>query len=308
MRSHAPLILLLLIALGATTYFVAKMGGQERVAEFAVSRLNSDPEPHAPKISEMHESPGAPQHEFKRIKSMEDTLASPSRDLISKFLSAKTAADARNMIERAYNEGLDSLANEMEEELDNRCARIDPNMVPMFERTKWALEQAVAFCSSYTGGEHINSDRPVPSSHGQRITTESLFSMFTSLSDTEFESKFAGLVANASTPHEVDIAEEFISIMADSGVTLLMGRSNHSYPQPTEIPDIQRAALDLYSCDRFGGCGPSDWHTLELCFATGHCEPGWSTLDYYENTLSPVEFNLAMDVYRFLSGLQEGDG
>jgi hypothetical protein len=303
-------MLLLITALGAATYFVAKLDGTERVAKVASPRLNSEPEPHTTEISEMVEMPDALKGRtlITGTAQSNTSSASTSLDLVSEFRTAKTAIDAREIIDRAYDAGLDSLAHDMERELNIRCAHMDPNMAPMFERTKWALEQAVAFCSSYTGGEESNSDRPVPPSRGPSITTAKLLSMFTSLGETEFESKFAGLVANASTPREIDIAEEFITAMADSGVNFRLGRSDHSYPQPTAVPDIHRAALDLYSCHRFGGCGPSDWHTLELCFVTGHCEPGWSTLDFYENTLSPVELRLAMDVFYFLSGLQEPDG
>jgi hypothetical protein len=266
-------------------------------------------------IGDIFEIPDALQQRAKGNKAITGTAqsstspASSSLDLISEFLSAKTAIDAGEIIDRAHGAGLEFLAHDMEKELNSRCAHMDPNMTPMFERTKWALELAVAFCAGYTGGKESNSNGPAPPSRGQSITMAKLLNMFTSLGEIEFESEFARLLANASTPREIEIAEEFISAMADSGVNFLMGRTDHSYPQPTTVPDIHRAALDLYSCQRFGGCGPTDWHTLELCFVTGHCDPGWSTIDFYQNTLSPVELRLAMDVFYFLSGLQkEGDG
>jgi hypothetical protein len=128
---------------------------------------------------------------------------------------------------------------------------------------------------------------------------------FSTLPFHEFESRFAHRVSNAQSIDEIRAAKDVVKYLVRAGAPLTLGTIRDSNITSDQLKEIQTAGLTLYGCRRFGGCGPDDYETLEICVLSGLCERGWSTFDYYSQALSPIEFGQAMDVLAFLIDSEE---
>ena len=109
---------------------------------------------------------------------------------------------------------------------------------------------------------------------------------------------FTRMVQNAQNPDQLfDLMtlnqryadENHGSPLWTMGVEML-----HFNPQ-ANLLKAQEVALVLYSCRRFGGCGPNQYFRLVLCSINylGSCPPGTSVRQNLRETTPPATFELA---------------
>ena len=68
--------------------------------------------------------------------------------------------------------------------------------------------------------------------------------------------------------------------------------------------EIQVAALQLYQCELLGSyCGSSSVATLNECYISGLCQPGWTLRDLYQYTLSQAELEQVELTLAFLRSI-----
>jgi hypothetical protein len=227
----------------------------------------------------------------------------PVAELTSDFVSAKDAAEAFRVIDQAYIAGNERLARELTRNLHARCGYLE-GFTPPFERTRWAYEKLIDYCRSYEppeGSEHWIGELSPSGFNARRQMLEE----FSTLPFQEFETKFAQRVSNAQSIDEIRGAKDVVKYLVRAGAPLSLGVVRDSNITSDQLKEIQTAGITLYGCRRFGGCGPDDYDTLEICVLTGLCEQGWSTFDYYSRALSPIEFSQAMDVLAYLIDSEE---
>jgi len=109
---------------------------------------------------------------------------------------------------------------------------------------------------------------------------------------------FTALVRNASTPDQlmelIHINQSHAS--RNGGVPLwTLGRDSLQFHQQASLLNAQKVAILLFSCRRFGGCGPNQYPRLVLCSINflRACSPGTSVQDNLHQTTPPADFELA---------------
>jgi hypothetical protein len=241
---------------------------------------------------------------FQRATSeKKESTKIPARELVFDFETAENAGAAMMVIEQAYESGDDILAGDLELKLHARCAFIAGFDAP-FERTSWALDRINEFCNSYSAtisDEEYLERLPILG----KIETSQLLKHYSTLNPEEIEADYSWLMANASFPQDIKSGINVLEILSARGMPIPMGQHDASYASPGQAFNVRRTALQMYSCYRFGGCGPNDYLTQETCVLSGQCERGWSMIDYYANTMSPIDFDLAIDIVNYLYDRQK---
>lgn len=112
---------------------------------------------------------------------------------------------------------------------------------------------------------------------------------------------FTQLVRNANNPDQVFELATLNRRHANrnGGVPLwALGRNLLPLHPQANLADAQQVSLLLYSCRRFGGCGPDHYYRLVLCANNflGNCPPGTSVKHNLYLTTSPADFELAQSI------------
>lgn len=127
---------------------------------------------------------------------------------------------------------------------------------------------------------------------------EEFRSRLDSAKTTERSDVFTEMVRNAYNPDQIF---ELITLnqgyaSRNGGVPLWeLGKDLLQFHQQADLVSAQQTALLLFSCQRFGGCGPNQYFRLVLCsinfFRT--CPPGTSVEQSLYQTTPPADFDLA---------------
>lgn len=219
------------------------------------------------------------------------------------FESSSDAGKAHAVIEQLLVQGKKGLAKTLLRELDERCGGKD-DIVPMPDTPKWVVESVLNYCDDYdsTVFRDLNGDR-----ESFYIKNPAISSLISS-EETDIDvvsSDFLNMLTDMSYSSNSFMAEvaDTIGHFSSELVPLNLGQSQNisSY----EVGTLQIVATELYACERFGGCGPRSHQVLSYCFMDVRCQEGWSLMDYYQNTLSPVGFN---EIMNMLSEIRSYEG
>jgi hypothetical protein len=279
--------------------------------------LTSDPD----MVSSSLELPREDEHDEPTVSAQPSTLDAASkvansgstgldgnqfspRTLTSSYLTAHTAQEARSVIEDIRLSGDSTLANDLERELHGNCGFLD-GFKPPYERTRWAYEKLVEYCSSYQAPTDVSSVGTPNISVSKGLRHSDFMNKFSEMEFEEFEDYFADSVANAESMQQVRAAESMAKYLQESGTPLTFGLKKDRMSAPGSDSSTLRAAFTLFACTRFGGCRPDDFQTLQYCTLTGNCEQGWDMQDIYSYTLPPLEYERVASIVQYISQRQE---
>ncbi len=215
-------------------------------------------------------------------------------EFVNAFESIKSAEAGLDLINSLLSQGRDGLAIDLLQTLHERCGHIGGWEAP-YEKTTWAYDKIIAYCSSYNS-DLYNAwlDKPVSMELFKPDFSTLVFDEeITSIDDvsSEFLDRLSQIPSRRSV---LDISNTIRSFSQGFGTPLELGQTESINLLDVEI--IQNTAIELYSCQKFGGCGPDDFLTLGMCALSNQCQPGWSMMDYYQNTLSPLNFDQVMNI------------
>ncbi|MBV1888587.1 MAG: hypothetical protein KUG51_04795, partial [Urechidicola sp.] len=210
------------------------------------------------------------------------------------FEKSNDAGLVLEAIKDLFDIGKDDIAKSLLKELETRCGFKD-QFAPMEVTQDWVFEKVKSYCDNYDSslftklvneGSKFNSVNPEILSLIKSDETD------INLLSEDFFGLLIAMKHNSS--YFMSDASEVIRFFGtDLLVPLELGQSNSvNY----NLLNIQTSAVKLYGCQRFGGCGPESQQVLSYCFSNPVCEQGWSLIDYYQNTLSPVDFKEVVNI------------
>lgn len=203
---------------------------------------------------------------------------------ISKYMKALNAKQAQEAIDDLRDNGNIALANDLELEIRGRCGFLH-DVKPPYERTRWAHDLILEYCSNYT--PRIDETGDIPISITKSLALTKLRKHLVELDTNEFDKYFMEFLANTNSIQELKAAEFVAKDLQASGAPLKFGMTDDRLVTPSEGVTALHVAFDLYGCVRFGGCESNDFKVLEYCVLTGNCERGWNMFDIYAYTLAP---------------------
>lgn len=259
---------------------VPDIKGPESAATLEVSDLGSSPAKNDTLVEHRVTTP-YPQSLSKKI----DTQIDSNLKLISNYMRASNAQQAQNAIDEIRTSGEAMLANDLEFEIRGRCGFLD-GYEPPFERTRWAFELILEYCSNYF--PQIAESEKVPLGSGTKILAfTKLRTKLLELETAEFDEYFMEFLASVNSMQELSAAKAIAKDLHHSGAPLSFGITDDRLVTPKETEFVLDTAFELYGCVRFGGCDRHDMRVLEYCVLTGNCERGWNMFDIYSYTLAP---------------------
>ena len=202
----------------------------------------------------------------------------------SRYMTATDAKQAQSVIDEIRDSGNISLANDLEIEIRGRCGFLD-GVEPPYERTRWAHDLILEYCSNYV--PRIDETGDIPISATKSLALTKLRQQLLALDTSEFDEYFMEFLANTNNAQELKAAEFVAKDLQASGAPLAFGLTDDRLVTPAEAVGALQVAFDLYGCLRFGGCEAYDFKVLEYCVLTGNCERGWNMFDIYSYTLAP---------------------
>lgn len=87
-------------------------------------------------------------------------------------------------------------------------------------------------------------------------------------------------------------------MLQEKGILLWNPVSEVPPVQLSRLVELQGFSLELYSCWRFGRCGPLAPRTIMNCAVVGICESWWGYADFLAASLPPFEFEYVQNVAR----------
>lgn len=287
------LVLLLLLALGLyyKDYWMPAEQAEEPVDNRQVSQEVDEQETgNLPETGFVITNPENPP-EPPPLPSVDETPF--SAQVVKQYRSAKNATEAMEAILAAYDQGFDLMAQDLETQLHKSCAFMENSRAP-YENTQWAFDQMAFYCDDFakmlTEEEYwtrLDNDR-------LRDTTEVLANAYSFMELEEIREHFLAFMANAKYPEDLKAGQSILDYLYNYERVLELGQDDYFLDR--DAVQAQQAALNLYQCQLFDGCGSDSFNTLQTCMVTGRCQPGWSLQDYYLNNLSPVAYEQAMKI------------
>ncbi len=218
-----------------------------------------------------------------------------SLDSINMIFASVNSIDAQmNIIEKLIDEGKDGLALDLLSQLHNRCSNVkEAEMNPPHDLTAWAFEKTIDSCRGYDPNLYnYLSDSEISNS----IYKPNFMSLLDAGGDIDYLSdQHLAMLSQIESRKSLDIADiVFGALLRNKGVSLELGQD--ATTNILELDRIHGYALDIYACQRFGGCGPDDFITLNACAFTPQCQRGWSLMDIYQSSISPNSFDQMMNI------------
>lgn len=272
----------------------AEPGGPE-LADVEPAAEDREPEPawQPPPRPALATGPGAariPVDEQGRVRTV---------PVYESFRMARTADEAVQYVHDLRAMGENQLATDLEAEVYRECDGI-ADVDPRHERTRWAHEMLVEFCADYTPTIPVD-DLQLGMIMGLRATmTDVLTEEYSDPDTARGVEELADTIANAEAPAELRAVSQFLNELYGQQRHRVLPLGQDPQTGNMDLLKVQQAALKMYECDRFGGCRPYDPATLSACANTGLCEQGWDLYTYYQQNLSPLEFDQAQRVRQFL--------
>lgn len=217
-------------------------------------------------------------------------------EVVKLFESLKTAEDIIVLANSLLSEGRDGLAKEILKYLHARCGHLE-GYEPA--ESTWS-NQLYKYCESYDRNQYeyikdITVEKPLKIPDFHLLASDESIENIQEASDG-----FIALLSQIESRSALVSASNAIMFFSNElGIPLQLGQDNDLI-NPLDFEYVQDAALNLYACEVFGGCGSNDYLTLEICIITNQCQPGWTMYDFYQNTLSPIYFDQVISILNHL--------
>lgn len=114
--------------------------------------------------------------------------------------------------------------------------------------------------------------------------------------DQDLARAFMDLVVDSQYPAEIDALASVITQWYTDHDAIIPLASEPQYLDQFHARRIHRTALEIYSCQRFGHCGPESWPAIEACLVSPGCEPGQGYLELISHDMTPRDFDRARDI------------
>lgn len=228
--------------------------------------------------------------------------------LSTSFMNAASAVDAEDAIVEAKSYDL-PVANDWRMRLDVACHSEELKYIldQTNESRQYFAQKLSSFCEGYL--PETDFARP--------MDLEELDQSFLDLARTQFRDDIARSLSElgssetddflvrqlkaANTPEKIDAVGEYLSeYYRTTGQVLWRPQVGNVGVPDAAITSLQQVALELYSCQKFGGCGPNSLKVLRLCAFVVGCQPGWSYEQYVFANHSPMEMEYIQAVLRHI--------
>ncbi len=226
-----------------------------------------------------------------------------------RFYSAKTGAEAQKIIDELYAFGLTKEAEEGQSVLAGMCQnRPGPtNFGPLKE----TVENLRKYCEGVFFSDDEYVDITAKFRNDWTSYSEELKKQYLGLSSkNERDEWMWDAIANATSWQDLELLKQLIHNLPQIDKFNRRGFNLGQDPRlfaGVQGRQLQIGALNLYQCELLANsyCGPNNIRTIENCFHTGLCQPGWSLQDFYAHTFSIVEWEQVDRILAFLRELQK---
>lgn len=213
---------------------------------------------------------------------------------------AKNADDFYDAL--AELSGVDpELAAEKMNDLDGFCSEAIKTM-----DTETLRKKREKFCEGYLGPETMERKSmdellgDVSASASLRLQDEIDFQLDDAKGKGEASDVFTRLVVNSMFPEQISmlIGQNTQSVLHDRIYLWRLGGDMLERYPTANLLNAQTAALTLYQCVKFGGCGSSNYFTVIYCQnnLSGRCLESATVEEMIYQTTPPADFNLANEI------------
>ena len=226
-------------------------------------------------------------------------------ELEKQFHSASTAYEAQKIIDNLYAEGFDKTAAELEGKLSITCSSYTSRAV-MSNTQAWIGEKIQKYCGEFTISDEDFADTMAKYTVEYDIEVAELKSQFQELSTSDRNMLLREKIASASSWREIELLKIILRAPPHTGVSSewVYDLGQDSMIGGDRGRDMQVAALQMLQCEQMGSyCGANSIATINECYRTGLCLPGWTMRDFYYNTLSPIEYDEMDRILNFFKSL-----
>lgn len=227
--------------------------------------------------------------------SVKSTINHDRQEMIA-FESAKTSKDALLIIVQLLDKGKDGLAVSLMETLHLRCGFIKGWEAP-YKKTIWAYEKIMNYCEEYDSNLYNEWKGKQIQEKIEIIDFSSLVSDNERIDIDELTDEFLRILSQyeySSDSIDLRIIETLSYFNQELGVPLRLGQTEEI--NPLDIQMVQEIALQIFQCERFGGCGADEFSSWGICAISNLCQPDWSLINYYQNTLSPINYQQVLSI------------
>jgi len=233
-------------------------------------------------------------------QNLEDSLPNePDRamEIAQEFMNASRSSLAEDAINDAEVLGLKSSAD-WRMQLDVAC---NPKELEyLYAQAKSEQQKYLKMLESYCEGYVPSQDF---SKHGNLVDFDNTFQSLLRTTSREMLSKelsdrdgdevddyIVHWLKTATSPEQIHAVGDYLSEFYNS-TGQVAWRPNVGNQDVSEvvITSLQGIALELYSCQRFGGCGPESLKMIRICAFVLGCKPGWTFEEYVFSNHSPIE-------------------
>jgi len=234
----------------------------------------------------------------------------PSRTL-AKAARATSARELQGLAARAREAGEKELAEQLQLMEDEACGtlvrgdvgdHIDPNSEGY---RRWEM-----FCAGAVIDPQVDNhqQRLEILDHYQAEVISALDRLLELPDWTDLDEALMQFLLETNNPIEIDavallLANGDIDLPADSAFLL-----GHRHLDALRAHMVQSASLELFSCERFGHCGPQTMQSIEACLLIADCEAGHDFLDLLRWTMAPRELDLAQQIIDLIRAFEADQG
>jgi len=229
-------------------------------------------------------------------------------ELATEFMNASSATNAEAAILEAEAYDLAS-APDWRMELDVACnqAELDYLADQSNSVQRHYAEKLSSYCEGYIPEKDF----------AQPTDLEMLDQSFLDLARTRSRDRFSRELSDiepsetddflvrrlksAATPEEIHAIADYIAeYHRHTGLTLWHPDTGDAKVHDAMVASLQRVALELYACQKFGGCGPNSLKVIRTCAFVVGCQPGWSYEQYVFANHSPIQIGYIQGVIRHI--------
>lgn len=303
--SGMVIAVLLAVALSVTLWLGwSKWGAESESARLAVQSSNDSPavgkERLAAESRPGHVAPRevTPAPELVPEPPAFSTHVDPSQAL-TEAACATSVRQLQELAARARAAGDEALARQLELMEDETCGTlVRDDVADHIDPGSEGYRRWEEFCA----GTVVD---PLADNHLQRMkildqyqseVISALDKMLESPDWTGMDEALMQLLVESGNPMEIEavallLANGLIELETDSAFLL-----GHRQLDAIRALMVQNASLELYSCERFGHCGPQSMQSIEACLLIPECEPGHDYLALMSWIMAPRELDLARQI------------
>lgn len=233
-----------------------------------------------------------------------------SEELASNFLQANSAREAERWIDATEQMGIDA-AKDWRLSLDTMCGPAELSYLEQKQKGEGQsrfVEKLSEYCAGYQPKydilEKIQAGE-LQQMLGDRHQVNQLDYVGRELGDlagSRLNERIKELVREARLPEDIAAIGEYLQLYyQETGEILWQPHTGATTRmQDMFISSLQATALDLYSCQRFGGCGPGSMKVIRICAMSSVCERGWNYEQFVFAHHSPLDMEYINQILNYL--------